>query len=135
MHFEVQKIPPKIVFFQFFLIPLNFCPQIFDMFLLGTKTTLPNIKIHTISFSTCFNHLQVSGTGCRGIIFIFGNCMFDIPDDWTNHLDCKTTISMSVGTHHQQMYVGSARVENTQINKMQLKFFTCNHSTKSIKSC
>ena len=50
-------------------------------------------------------------------------CMFDIPDDWTNHLDCKTTILMSVGTHHQQMYVGSARVENTQNKQNATQIF------------
>ena len=57
-YFKKQKIPPKIVFFQLFLISSNFCPQIFDILLLETKTTLPSVKIYTRSFSTCFNHLQ-----------------------------------------------------------------------------
>ena len=69
-HFELQKIPPKIVFFQLFVISSNFCPQIFDILLLETKTTLPSIKIYTRSFRTCFNHLQVPGKGCY--IYILG---------------------------------------------------------------
>ena len=40
----------------------TFSPQIFDILLLETKTTLPSVKIYTRSFSTCFNHLQGPGT-------------------------------------------------------------------------
>ena len=54
-------------FFQIFVISSNFCPQIFDILLLETKTTKttpPSLKVHTGSFSTCFNYLQGPGTVC-----------------------------------------------------------------------
>ena len=53
-----------MVFFHLFAICSNFYPQIFDVLLLGNKTTLPSIKTHTIRFSTCLNHLPIPGTGC-----------------------------------------------------------------------
>ena len=54
----------EIMIFQLFVISSTFSPQIFDILLLETKTTPPSLKIHTRSFSTCFNYLQGQGTVC-----------------------------------------------------------------------
>ena len=97
---SAKENPPKIVFLQLFLISSNFCPQIFNMLLLGTRTTLQNIKIHTRSLSTWFNYLQVPGTGWHGQSFRCQVRLFP-----PRRSRCVYSFLKTHGQHSQVVYI------------------------------